>query len=211
MNRADQNPRVNRRQMFGQSAGFLGELVGQFIGAVEETKANLAEGVNEPYSLDPSRGLLRPPGAVGENDFRRLCDSCDACIKACPEDVLFRAPAGSVDDAGRPIFDPSRKACFVCSELHCIGACDRGALVRPESVMRLAMGKARIDPSVCVAHEGVACSACAASCPLPEPAIVMLGEFPLVKALECVGCGLCEETCHTATGRRAIVTLARLA
>ncbi|MBF0171343.1 MAG: hypothetical protein HQK87_09715 [Nitrospinae bacterium] len=210
MTRSDKNAPVNRRQMFGQSAGLFGELLGQFLGAVEETRSQLGGGFDEPWSLDPSRGLLRPPGAVAEQEFRRLCDACDACIKACPEGVLFRAPVDSGDEAFRPIFDPGRKACFICSELHCIGACDRGALVRPPSVGQLAMGKARIDPSVCVAHEGVACSACAASCPLPEPAIVMLGEFPLVKALACVGCGLCEETCRAATGRRAIVTLARL-
>jgi ferredoxin-type protein NapG len=211
MSLSDRKPPVSRRQLFSASAGLFGELLGEFVGAAEETRSLMQE-ERRDHILDPSRGLLRPPGAIPESAFRRLCDKCDDCIKACPEDVLFRAPAAFGDDEGSPMFDPARKACFLCSEFHCIAACgDKGALVMPTSVTRLAMGKARIDPARCVAHEGVSCEACVRSCPLPTPAIALLGSFPLIKALECVGCGMCEAACRRDTGRNAIVTLPRLA
>jgi len=194
---------MSRRRALRESLGFFGRLAGEFAQGSRE-----AQDLEEEWNpLEPSRGRLRPPGAVEEPLFNVLCTKCDECIKACPEDVLFRAPDSHGEAAGTPIFTPKRKACFLCSDLHCISACGEGALVRPVKMTDIAIGKARIDPSACRAYEGENCHYYVDMCPFPGDAITMLGERPVIKVLECVGCGLCEYYCFRETGRKAIETL----
>lgn len=203
------NKKVNRRRLFKEGVSFFGKVTGEFLAAADEARAILAEEVEN--LLEPDRALLRPPGAVSEAEFTKLCTSCDDCIKACPEDVLFRADAPFGDKVGTPTFDPKRKACFLCADLHCIVACETGALVKPAHISELAMGKARIDFSLCLAQKGDECQYCLDFCPLTGTAIVKLGETPFIKAAECVGCGLCEYYCRQKTGVNAITTFPRLA
>ncbi|MBI4666838.1 MAG: 4Fe-4S ferredoxin [Nitrospinae bacterium] len=209
MDKKDQIP-VSRRQWFSQGIKMLGRAAVDFNEARKDAEEILAPPPREKFSLDPARGFLRPPGAVPERQFREVCDKCDACIKACPEDVLFRAPESAGDAAGYPMFNPRAKACFLCDPLHCVDACDRGALVKVETIRQLSMGKARINPALCRAHEDEECRYCYDFCPLKESAIIMLGGVPVIQGAECVGCGLCEYYCGRKAGRGAITTLPRL-
>lgn len=163
-----------------------------------------------PLSLDPARGLLRPPYAMPEHDFARLCDKCGDCMKACPEGVLFPAPASCAEKAGYPTFEPRRKACFFCSELHCVKVCKTGALAVTEDSSRAVMGKARINPALCKARADEECSSCFDFCPLSGKAIIKLGGVPAIMASACVGCGQCEFHCHHDAGADAVVTLPRV-
>lgn len=207
----DRNRPTDRRGLFRDGASFLGRIAGEFMAAADEAR----QLVNEPAApsapgLDPARGLLRPPGALAEREFLTACTRCDACIKACPEDVLFRAPERLGEKvAGTPTFNPPVKACFLCTPLHCIEACADGALLPPERPEALSMGKARIDPARCRAHQGEECRWCVDFCPYSGRAIVALGGIPVVRPTECVGCGLCEYACWQRAGRDAITTLAR--
>ena len=36
---------------------------------------------------------LRPPYALAELEFLLTCTRCDACVEACPHDVVFKLPA----------------------------------------------------------------------------------------------------------------------
>lgn len=185
-----------------EGLGLLGRIVGEFAEAAREAAA-----WDEPDPLEPKRGLLRPPGAVAGDLFETLCTRCDDCIMACPEDVLFRVPDEYGAAGGTPTFNPSRKACFLCSDLHCIEACKEGALEAPLSIKEINIGKARLDPSRCIAYEGMSCRVCVDMCPLSGEAMTVLGERPVIKALDCVGCGLCQYYCEREIGRRAIEIL----
>ena len=57
---------------------------------------------------------LRPPGAVAEPDFLRLCTRCDDCIAACPAACIVRVPEGEAD-AGTPVIVPDSRACVMCA------------------------------------------------------------------------------------------------
>lgn len=204
MSESDDKP-ISRRRMFREGMSLIGRVFNEFAEGAKDSDVDRGEVDWNP--LEPSRGVLRPPGAVEEELFMSLCTKCDECINACPEDVLFRAPESFGDVAGTPTFIPTRKACFLCSELHCIPVCEPKALRMPSSVGEINIGKARLDPSKCRAYEGEDCDWCFQLCPLSGTAIVMLGERPAIKVLECVGCGLCEYYCRREAGRPAIEIL----
>jgi ferredoxin-type protein NapG len=118
---------------------------------------------------------------------------------------------------GTPYVLPESKACYLC--MACCRLCPTGALNRtlekPESV---AMGKARIDPTLCYSHLffdhdvlpkhagskiGALCNTCYNVCPLQDKAIALKDNlFPVILD-GCVGCGICVERCPTRP-RRAV-------
>lgn len=204
----DDNRPISRRKLFRDGFSFLGQVVGEFASAANIIPEEVDTGAWDP--LEPKRGLLRPPGAVEEAEFMTLCKPCDDCIKACPEGTLFPAPVAYGPTQGTPIFKPASKPCFLCTELHCIKACTTSALKMVESISKLSMGIARIDPEKCITHEGKECSYCIDFCPLAGEAIMEIGGRPLILADYCVGCGLCEYHCRRDAGRRAITTLGPL-
>jgi ferredoxin len=198
-------PVVSRRQWFLESVKLFGRLAGEIADAGRDVETPSTQS-----PLDPARGLLLPPYAGPESEFARLCDKCGDCITACPENVLFPAPPSFGEKAGYPTFDPRRKACFFCSELHCVKSCKPGALAVTDDPGRAVMGKARINPALCKARADEECSYCFDFCPLKGKAIIKLGGIPAIMASECIGCGLCEYHCHHNAGASAIVTLPRV-
>ena len=54
--------------------------------------------------------VLRPPWAKSEADFAAACTRCDACVRACPPQVLVR------DADGVPRFDAQTGECTFCGE-----------------------------------------------------------------------------------------------
>ncbi len=74
--------------------------------------------------FEPKRRIIRPPGAVPEEQFLSLCTRCLKCQQACPVGGL--APVlitESIVAAGTPT---RRKSCCLC--LQCAYACPTGAL-----------------------------------------------------------------------------------
>lgn len=201
----ENNNKVNRRGLFRSGAQFFEKIAGEFIAAAEDEQDGGQ--IGDIYRVDPKRDLLYPPGAGNARKFNSLCTKCDDCIKACPEGVLFHAPSSSGEESGLPVFDPARKACFLCLDLYCIAACKEGALVMPENISFLKIGRARIDPARCLAQTGGDCSVCFDFCPLQGDAINKLGGIPVIEASRCVGCGLCEYYCKEKTGANAIATI----
>lgn len=143
--------------------------------------------------------FIRPPFALDELEFLLTCTRCDACIEACPHDVLFPLPARLGTEVTRtPAMDLLNKGCHLCEDWPCVHACEPRALRLTDSEQSVlpTLARVRIDTSRCLPYLGPECGACAASCPV-EGALVWDGERPRIDEDCCTGCALCHEACIT--------------
>lgn len=178
-------------------------LSGRFL--VEALRARAAPAAPAPPRLT-LLPLLRPPAAVEEEAFLAACTRCDKCIEACPHGALTRASPRLWQAAGTPVLDPMRAPCLLCEDRPCVRACPDGAL-RPE--LPTAIGRARIDPTACLAHQGSFCTTCSERCPVPGALLLDAGR-PRIDASVCTGCGVCLHHCPAPQNAIAIQpTLAR--
>jgi ferredoxin-type protein NapG len=68
--------------------------------------------------------LIRPPGALVEEEFLSLCIRCDKCREACPWGIIAPVPlTESAISAGTPILQGHCRRCWLC-----IPVCPTGAL-----------------------------------------------------------------------------------
>lgn len=136
---------------------------------------------------------ILPPGAIRREAFLRKCVACGLCVAACPEKVL--KPSGSLASFGRPILNFSLGHCLLdCTR--CSQACPTGAL-RPLKVAdrpHVHIGEAMWKKEFCIRVAGNDnCNACERKCPVQ--AIHIVGGFPVVDGVKCIGCGACEHVC----------------
>jgi len=134
----------NRRDFLKQlsALGILGGVVAAGLGGAAYLHAD-----NKP--------LLRPPAAVGEDEFLALCIKCGQCLQVCPYDSIILADVDEGNGVGTPFIDPLRRGCYLCPLLPCVLACPSGALDHHvEDVKKLEMGIA-ITPrmNACIALE----------------------------------------------------------
>lgn len=132
---------------------------------------------------------VRPPWAREENAFVLSCERCDACLRACPTEILAKGP-------GRfPVVDFTRGECTFCGD--CVMACPSGAL---QTVAFAAddvpwrLGARVLDN--CLAHNKVVCRTCAEAC-VPRAIRFRLAKvsIPQVSLEDCTGCGACMAVC----------------
>ncbi|MCF8031156.1 MAG: 4Fe-4S binding protein, partial [Desulfohalobiaceae bacterium] len=146
--------------------------------------------------------LIRPPGALPEDDFLNRCIRCGLCLRICPTDMLqpamghsgwsgFQTPV-AVARSG-----PCEPGCTLCGEV-CPSRAIR-ALPREEKVWAK-MGTAVVDRRKCLAWEwGERCLVCDEACPYGavdlsrEPGMQV--SVPHVREDRCTGCGACEFAC----------------
>jgi ferredoxin-type protein NapG len=168
----------------------------------------------------PAPLILRPPGAVREEQFLASCIKCGMCVEACPYDALELAKPGENKPVGTPYYTPRTNPCYMCEDIPCVPACPTGSLDktlvsdRDESgelklnIDLAKMGLAVIDRETCIAYSGIQCDACYRACPLIDRAItvdytrnIRTGKHamraPVVHSEACTGCGLCEKACVT--------------
>jgi len=164
--------------------------------------------------------VLRPPGAVTENDFMAKCIRCGLCVEACPFHTLKLAKINDQAPLGTPFFTARIIPCYMCKDIPCVSPCPTGALdrklvskkdtsgVEKLDIKMSKMGVATIDSDQCIAFWGIQCDACYRACPLMGQAIVIdasrndrTGKHalmtPRVVGDVCTGCGLCEKACVT--------------
>jgi len=167
--------------LMAQSVGItaLGGLV--WTGYVEEAKA-------APL-------ILRPPGAVAEDDFLRMCIKCGQCAEACKnrdsnpdqthqKSTLKMARPGDNMPVGTPFFTPRDIPCYMCEDIPCVPVCPTEALdeglvsivkngKKKLDINSAVMGLAVVDEESCVAFWGIQCDACHRACPLLDEAITL--------------------------------------
>ena len=188
---------MNRREFFAAAARGAGAAAG--VGALwayllgEQAKA-------APF-------VLRPPGALAEDEFLGTCIKCGQCVVDCPYDTLKLAAVGDPYPVGTPYFLPRDVPCYLCPDLPCVAACPTGALDPSlTDAAEAEMGTAVVvDQESCLSYRGLRCEICVRACPLQGEAIAIETRprklskhalfVPVVRSDACTGCGLCEKAC----------------
>ena len=126
--------------------------------------------------------ILRPPGALKEEDFLATCIKCGMCVEACPYDTLLLAKPGDHKPMGTPYFVPREVPCYMCPDIPCVPVCPTGALDEKSvsddksgelDINKADMGLAVIDDESCIAFWGIQCDACYRACPIFGDAITI--------------------------------------
>lgn len=144
----------------------------------------------------PRRALVRPPGALPEEDFVSTCILCQECVRVCPtsglQPALLEAGVGAV---GTPYLAPRKGGCLLnrsCPNL-CAQVCPVDA-IQPIDQSKMRVGLARVDRDRCLAWaQGAKCLVCVEACPT-DAATPHQGRV-FVNPDKCSGCGICEEAC----------------
>ncbi len=160
---------------------------------------------NEYYRIN----RMRPPGAVDEKLFMKLCVRCSKCIEICPYRVIKRSDLTKNLEAGTPYIYAEEKGCQLC--MNCTSVCPTGALDNKLTYFRdTRIGVAIVDDTICLNHllynqeeAGIAdgtvavCNQCFNSCPLKFDAIYLEDMILPTITDKCTGCGICTESCPT--------------
>jgi ferredoxin-type protein NapG len=188
---------VDRRQFFKRA---VAKTVGAGVDALEQRAEQKA------------LAWIRPPFARPELDFLLDCSRCDACVEACPHQVIFTLPLRcGAEVVGTPALDLLAKACHLCDDWPCVSVCEPQALsfpapaeldeeLEPTPVPLPAdcppLALLTINEATCLPYSGPECGACRDSCPVPDT-LCWENERPSINAETCVGCGLCRQACIT--------------
>lgn len=163
-----------------------------------------------PAPADRRSYLLRPPGALAEDEFLRRCIRCGECMKVCIGGALHPAllEAGAVG-LWTPRLVPRIGYCEYNCTL-CGQVCPTGALklLPLEEKRKFVLGIAVFDQDRCLPFaRREECLVCEEHCPTPQKAIVFEEKkvqtaegvrtlkIPRVVADRCIGCGICETRC----------------
>jgi len=161
------------------------------------------------YGGERSR-LIRPPGALREEDFLATCIRCGTCTRICPTHAIHSCIAeAGLEGFWTPRLIPRIGYCVYSCTL-CGQVCPSQAISRlsleektgSERVRPVKLGTAVVDRGRCISWaQGLPCLACEEVCPVSPKAIKIdeekinrLGR-PVVDSLLCVGCGHCEYVC----------------
>jgi ferredoxin-type protein NapG len=139
--------------------------------------------------------VLRPPGAIKEDDFLTACIKCGLCAEACQnretnldketglpkEGTLKMAKGGDHKLIGTPYFIPTEVPCYMCEDIPCVPVCPSGALDQLSvsndkgelDINKAQMGLAVVHKESCIAYWGIQCDACYRACPLLGEAITI--------------------------------------
>ncbi len=161
----------------------------------------------------PSPRLIRPPGALSEEDFLSRCIRCGQCMKVCPTNALQPAIVeGGFEGLWTPVVVPRigycEYGCVLCSQV-----CPTGAIVpiTPEEKIKkpIRIGTAFYDRGRCLPWAmNIDCIVCEEVCPTSPKAIwfehveITLRDGmkktlkrPHLEPKLCIGCGICEYRC----------------
>jgi len=209
--KANKAPDIGRRAVLGGLVGGVSlPLLGRLDGRI--------------HKVSDAR-LIRPPGAVSEKDFLKLCQRCGLCMKVCPTNAINP----TLTEAGMAGFwTPNlimlqgycEYTCTLCGSV-----CPTGAIhhlsVKEKVERPIRIGSAYIHRGRCLPwSENGPCIVCEEHCPTSPKAIhlkegtylsgdgkTIRVKLPYVNLNSCVGCGICENKCPV-RGRPAIRVIA---
>lgn len=176
------------------------------------------------HSRSYRTGLLRPPGAVAEEEFLARCIRCGECMRVCPQHALQPALLQfGLEEMWTPVLAPRIGYCEYNCTL-CLQVCPTGAIevLTQRAKQQFRIGTAFFDKDRCIPWaENIDCLVCEEVCPTPIKAIEMRDEEalddagnkkivkrPFVVDAYCIGCGICETKCPV-EGLSAILVAAR--
>ncbi len=211
------SPKLNKKPDMGRRA-VLGGLVAGISLPLFARLDFSAHHVSDPR-------LIRPPGALPEEDFLRLCQRCGLCMKACPTNVInpTLAEAGMAGFWTPHLIMTQGYCEYTCTL--CGSLCSTGAITEISAKEKLErpikIGSAYIDRGRCLPWSGNGpCIVCQELCPTSPKAIYLRKEVvpspthapmqvdvPYVDLKRCNGCGICENKCPV-RGRPAIRVIA---
>ena len=184
---------LSRRRIF-QAAG-----IGLAAAALGATNV-AAKASRTGKTKTSSEFLIRPPGAVPEDEFVDRCIRCSECMKVCPTNGLQPAlTEAGFEGIWTPVLVPRigecTRQCNLCSQV-----CSSQAIrpVKVEEKTRIYIGRAVIDRSQCIAwNSNKQCLVCDECCSYRavEWKTVEGARRPFVEEHKCVGCGICENVC----------------
>lgn len=164
-----------------------------------------------PHKNRASEKLIRPPGALPENEFLEKCVKCGECMKVCPTNGLQPAliEAGP-EGIWTPMLVPEIGYCeYYCSL--CSQVCPTGAIkqLTIEEKAEVKIGTSWINKNRCIPWKfGDPCIVCEEHCPVSPKAIELVkieviqpdGTIktplaPFINTELCIGCGICENKC----------------
>jgi MauM/NapG family ferredoxin protein len=155
--------------------------------------------------------LIRPPGALPEEEFVKTCVKCGECMKVC----LTNGLQPTLHQAGlegfwTPILVPRLGYCEYSCNL-CLQVCPTGAIQHLDlkKKQKIKIGLATFDKNRCIPYAyGRNCGVCEEHCPAPGKAIrfneeeavdrkgnAFVLKKPYVVPQLCIGCGICENKC----------------
>ena len=129
------------------------------------------------------RLAARPPGAVDEALFLRLCDGCQKCLEVCPQQVIEWH-----DD--KPQLNLDYNHCDLCMECHKV--CHSQALTE---MVTQDIGYRPVFSKSCNNKISTHCEACATRCPV-DAIIIEPRQLPIINKEKCNGCGQCRTACY---------------
>lgn len=151
----------------------------------------------------PRKRVIRPPGAIVEEEFLELCIRCSACIITCSKEGTGTLEPCSLIDGlalyGTPKINPFKAPCEAVKgrcegKLPCVRSCPTGALQYVE-VSKIKLGTVIWNSKNCIAvKKGGGCLVCIEVCPVVG-AIIARDHTPRFNPKLCVGCGSCVIAC----------------
>lgn len=146
--------------------------------------------------------FIRPPGAMDEEFFPKVCVRCAQCLRACPAKCLKTVGfEESIGSWATPEIIPRKKGCILCQ--NCGKVCPSGAIrVVKQELIKIGTAKIYQDECLVWTHKKE-CLVCLEYCPVQAIYLDEEGR-PIVNPEVCTGCGLCEENCPVTSRQAAI-------
>lgn len=158
--------------------------------------------------------LIRPPGALNEDDFLERCIRCGECVRICSTSgkcLQFSVLESGLEGFMTPLAEYRRGYCEYNCNL-CGQICPTKA-IQPLNVsakQKAKMGQAIFLKDRCIPYRlNENCIVCEEHCPIPDKAIKIntrenedpvtgrkrMVSYPYVDETLCIGCGICENKC----------------